>query len=243
VASIPSLFIPANPPTPPSASAASPKIPLIETVVQLSRKVEFWFIFAAFSVYVGLFNSISSLLNQILSPHGFSETEAGITGAILIVVGLISAAIFSPITDRHKHYLLTIKILVPIIAASYIGFIFAPNASTIIPSYVVAGILGASSFALLPVVLEFLVEITYPLSIEVGSTTCWTGGQILGAIFIISENALKESESADLPRNMNRALIFQAVLAAVIVPLPLCVGLFGMNVRRRRLEADQRQGS
>ncbi|KAK2762052.1 hypothetical protein FQN54_001058 [Arachnomyces sp. PD_36] len=239
VASIPALFIPANPPTPPSASAASPKIPLMETITKLSQRVEFWFIFAAFSVYVGLFNSVSSLLNQILSPHNFSETEAGITGGILILVGLISAAIFSPITDRHKHYLWTIKVLVPIIAASYVGLIFAPRASGIIPSYVVAAILGGSSFALLPVTLEFLVEITYPLSIEVGSTACWTGGQILGAIFIIAENALKAPENADPPRNMSRALIFQAVFAAVTVPLPLCVGFFGMNVKRRRLEADQ----
>lgn len=211
--------------------------------MKLSQKIEFWFIFAAFSVYVGLFNSVSSLLNQILAPQGFSETEAGVTGGILIVVGLVSAAICSPITDRHKHYLTTIKALIPIIAASYIGLIFAPRASTIVPSYVVAGILGAASFALLPVVLEFLVEITYPLSIEVGSTACWTGGQILGAIFIIVENALKASGNDDPPRNMNRALIFQAVLAVAIVPLPLCIGLFGMNVRRRRLEADQGQGS
>lgn len=192
---------------------------------------------------MGLFNSVSSLLNQILAPHGFSETEAGITGAILIIVGLVSAAIFSPVTDKHKHYLVTIKVLIPVIAAAYIGLIFSSSASSIIPSYVVAAILGASSFALLPVVLEFLVEITYPLSIEVGSTACWAGGQILGAVFIIAENALKASEEDDPPRHMTKALIFQAVFAAVTVPLPLCVGLFGMNVRRRRLEADQGQGS
>lgn len=211
--------------------------------MELSKKIEFWFILVSFSVYVGLFNSVSSLLNQILAPHGFSETEAGITGGILIVVGLLSAAIFSPVTDRHKQYLITIKILVPVIGASYIGLIFASSAPTIIPAYVVAAILGASSFALLPVVLEFLVEITYPLSIEVGSTMCWTGGQILGAIFIIAENALKAPETDDPPRHMTKALIFQAVFAVVIVPLPLCIGLFGMNVRRRRWEADQGQGS
>lgn len=65
----------------------------------------------------------------------------------------------------------------------------------------------------------------------------------MGAIFIIAENALKASENADPPRHMTRALIFQAVFAVATVPLPLCVGLFGMNVRRRRLEADQGQGS
>jgi cyanate permease len=125
---------------------------------QLLGTLEFWLILIPFSVYVGFFNSVSSLLNQILSPHGFSQTEAGIAGGILIVVGLVMAAIISPLTDRFKHYLGTIRVLVPIIAASYIGLVFAPGSSAgIAPSYVVMALMGASSFALLPVVLEYLV--------------------------------------------------------------------------------------
>jgi MFS family permease len=188
---------------------------------------------------VGLFNSISSLFNQILEPHNFSETQAGIAGGLLILVGLFASAICSPITDRHKHYLATIKILVPIIAVTYIGFVFAPSSRSVAGPYVAAALLGASSFALLPVILEYLVEITYPISPEIGSTICWIGGQLLGAIFIIIENALKAGPRADPPLNMTRALIFQAVIAAVVVPLPLCLGLFGREVRMRRFEAER----
>jgi MFS family permease len=158
---------------------------------------------------------------------------------LLIVVGLISSAIFSPITDRHKHYLGTTKILVPIIAATYIAFVFAPASRTIAVPCVIAALLGASSFALLPVILEYLVEITYPMSPEIGSTICWTGGQLFGAIFIIVENALKAGPRADPPQNMTRALIFQAVIAAAAVPFPLSLGLFGREVRMRRFEAER----
>ncbi|PLB55058.1 permease of the major facilitator superfamily [Aspergillus steynii IBT 23096] len=241
IASLPSFFLPANPPTPPSASsAATVQAPLLPALGQLLRTLEFWLILIPFSVYVGFFNSVSSLLNQILSPYDFSETEAGIAGGILIVVGLISSAIISPITDRFKHYLGTIRVLVPIVAICYIALIFAPDSPAgIAPSYVVLAILGAASFGLLPVVLEYLVEITYPFSPEIGSTTCWTGGQLLGAIFILIQDALKAGDRASPPGNMQRALIFSAVIAAVAVPFPICIGLFGRDVRRRRLDLDR----
>jgi MFS family permease len=240
VASIPSFFIPATPPTPPSASSATTKTPLLPAVSQMLKTLEFWLILIPFGVYVGFFNSVSSLLNQILSPHGFSETDAGIAGGILIVVGLISSAILSPLTDKYKHYLGTIRILVPIVAISYIALVFAPPSSAgIAPSYVIMAILGASSFGLLPVVLEYLVEITHPFSPEIGSTICWTAGQLLGAVFILVQDALKANSRANPPLNMRNALIFSAVVACVAAPFPLCIGLFGRDVRRRRLDLDR----
>ncbi|KAF9887996.1 hypothetical protein FE257_009385 [Aspergillus nanangensis] len=240
IASLPSFFIPAKPPTPPSASSTITKTPLVPALTQLLKTLEFWLIMVAFAVYVGFFNSVSSLLNQILAPYNFSETEAGIAGGILIVVGLISAAIVSPITDRFKHYLATIRILVPIVAITYIAVIFAPSSPVgIAPSYVVLALMGASSFALLPVVLEYLVEITYPFSPEIGSTICWTGGQLLGAVFILIQDALKAGDDADPPQNMRNALIFSAVIAVVAAPFPMCIGLFGRDVRRRRLDIDR----
>lgn len=240
VAAIPSFFLPAAPPTPPSASSAVPHTPLGIATYRLIGTWEFWQILIPFSVYVGFFNSVSSLLNQILSPYNFSETEAGIAGAILIVVGLVTSAIMSPITDRYKHYLGTIRVLVPIVAVTYIGLIFAPSSPAgIPPSYVVMALLGASSFALLPIVLEYLAEITYPLSPEIGSTICWTGGQLLGACFILIQDALKAGADAGPPYNMRNALIFAAVVAVVAAPFPLTIGLFGRVVQRRRLDVDR----
>ncbi|OJI81145.1 hypothetical protein ASPTUDRAFT_805396 [Aspergillus tubingensis CBS 134.48] len=242
VAALPSFFIPSQPPTPPSASSASTNAstPLLPAITQLLKTLEFYLILIPFSIYVGFFNSVSSLLNQILEPYSYTETEAGIAGGLLIIVGLIASAIISPLTDRYKHYLATIRTLVPIVAITYIALIFAPpSPAGIAPSYVVCSLLGASSFALLPVVLEYLVEITYPFSPEIGSTICWTGGQLLGAIFILVQDALKAGENASPPVNMQNALIFSAVVAVVAAPWPLCIGCFGRDVRRRRLDVDR----
>jgi FLVCR family MFS transporter 7 len=203
-----------------------------------------------FTIYVGLFNSSSSLINQILQPYSFSETQAGIAGALLIVVGLVTSAVTSPIIDRTKTFLFAIKLQVPIIAIAYLAFTWAPQTRTIAAAYAILSILGAASFSLVPVVLEYLIELTHPVSPEVTSTICWSGGQLLGGIFILISGALRapgaNDGSADNhtdrpPGNMWKALIFQTVIALVVVPLPLALGCCGRDrkVRMRRVEADK----
>jgi FLVCR family MFS transporter 7 len=77
IAAIPSFFIPDHPPTPPSASATEQKTPLSQSVQQLYGNGRFYLIFIPFAIYVGFFNAVSSLIAQILTPYGFSETQSG----------------------------------------------------------------------------------------------------------------------------------------------------------------------
>lgn len=208
----------------------------------MSKNLEVWLILTPFAIYVGFFNSISSLLNQMMNPYGFSDDEAGIGGAVLIVVGLVAAAITSPILDRTKKFLFAIRCLIPIVAISYLIFTWMPETKAIAGPYVVLAILGASSFALVPCALEYLIELSHPLSPEVTSTIAWAGGQLFGAIFIIISDALRAGENASPPRNMKNALVFQAVIALVIAVFPLALGLFGRadKVALRRIASDER---
>ncbi|KAK4166406.1 major facilitator superfamily domain-containing protein [Cladorrhinum sp. PSN259] len=239
VSSIPSFFIPARPPTPCSPSSVTTKLSLKESASVLLKCPEFFLLFIPFAIYVGLFNSISSLLNQILLPHGYTEEEAGIAGAILIVVGLVTSAVTSPLIDKYKAYLLGVRLAVPLIGLSYLVFIFMPETKTLAGPYIVMAILGAACFSLVPVVVEYLVELTHPVSPEVTSTLAWSGGQVLGGIFIIISGALKEDDG-----DMRNALIFSAVMALVAVPLPLLLGCFGRKdmLALRRVRSDEVEG-
>jgi hypothetical protein len=203
-----------------------------------------------FAFYVGLFNNVSSLINQILQPYSFSENEAGIAGALLIVVGLVTSAVTSPIIDKTKTFLFAIKLQVPIIAIAYLAFTWAPQTRSIAAPYAILSILGAASFSLVPVVLEYLIELTHPVSPEVTSTICWSGGQLLGGIFILASDALRapgindgtaDNHTTRPPGNMWRALILQTVIAMIVIPLPLALGCCGRDrkVRMRRVEADK----
>ena len=230
---------------------------LVPSLKECLRSPPFYIVFITFSVYVGSFNSFSSLLNQILYPYAYSEDEAGICGAILIVVGLVTAAIMSPVFDRTHAYLAGIKILCTFIALAYVALIWAPQTRGLAAPYVLSAIEGAASFALLPISLEYLVEITFPASPEVSSTICWAGGQLLGGIFIVILNALKDQRPINLeqvrevgrgaggdsrpPGNMFKALVFQGALALAVLPLPLMLGIkrLGMAHREGRLTVDE----
>lgn len=178
-----------------------------------------------------------------MAPYGFSDDESGIAGAILIVVGLVVAAITSPILDRTKAFLLTIKIAAPLIGICYLIFIWMPTTRAIAGPYIVLAILGGASFSLVPVVTEYLVELTHPVSPEVTSTLAWAGGQLFGALFIIISDALKAGANASPPNNMTNALVFEAVVALAVLPLPLCVGLFGRRDKTvlRRVQSDRNE--
>ena len=193
-----------------------------------------------FSIFVGLFNAVSSLINQVVIPYGYSETQGGISAGILIGSGLVSAAITSPLNDRYKWYLGAIRLLVPISGVMYLCLIYAPASSYgIWPTYLVCGILGASSFSMLPIVLEYLAEVTYPYSPEIGSTLSWSAGQLFGGIFIIIQSQLTASSTANPPYNMHKSLIFSAVVAMVFTPFPLALSLVHRKVTQRRLEFGQ----
>lgn len=95
-------------------------------------------------------------------------------------------------------------------------------------------------------VLEYLVEITFPASPEVTSVVCWAGGQLLGGVFIVIMNALKESGGNPAgdrpPANMYRALVFEAAFACAAIPLPLLLGTKFLGLQgesRKRFVLDE----
>ncbi|KAI4101624.1 MAG: hypothetical protein L6R37_004857 [Teloschistes peruensis] len=257
-ATIPSLFIPARPPTPPSFSSTHPPPPLKQTLHLLATNKNYLLLTTAFAIYVGLFNALSSLLTSILTPHAYTETQSGIAGALLILVGLATAAITSPLVDRSKKYLLFIRTLVPVIAAAYVAFIFAPGTHNVVAPYTICALLGAASFALVPVALEWGVEVTWPAGPEAGSTVLWAGGQLLGGVFIVACDALRgpgregegggggkgegggtgEGEGEGRGGDMGKGLVLMAVLAVGAVP---CVGFLGRV--GGRLEVDKGGGA
>ncbi|KAI5837831.1 major facilitator superfamily domain-containing protein [Morchella snyderi] len=237
VACVPCVLVQARPPTPPCASAATLKLPFKEALSAVLKNKEFWIVWLLFSIYLGFFNAMSSLLNQIMLPYGYTADEAGIAGAALILVGLITSAIISPLIDRTHSFLLAIKIQVPLVAACYIALIWVVDVNgALAPPYIVCAVLGAASFSLLPVVLEWVVELTHPVSPELTSSLLWCGGQVLGAVFLLVMDALKDVGDGG---KMGRSLIFEAVVAAAVCPLVLVLGRGSGGGVNRRIEIDK----
>ncbi|KAL6414157.1 hypothetical protein AUP68_00675 [Ilyonectria robusta] len=224
---LPGFFIPEAPPTPPAPSGVTMRLPILESLRRLITSLEFFLIIIPFWVFTGFFVATTTLINQIVKPYGFSDTEAGIGGGLLIVLGLIASGIAAPIVDRNKKYLFVVKCGVVLGALCYLALIWVPTSREVGALYALLGVLGVASLAIVPVVLEVLTELSYPVGPEITSTIAWAVGQLLGGCFILLGNAMKAGQDAHIPRNLTNFVIFQAVFALALVPLPLSLGLFG----------------
>ncbi|ANB15860.1 hypothetical protein AWJ20_3504 [Sugiyamaella lignohabitans] len=219
-----SFIVPIRPELPACPSSTIVKMGANDSIKMLLTSIKFIAVLVMFSIYVGFFNAFSTYTAQIMVPYGYSTNEAGIAGAILIVCGIVFAAVTSPLVDRTHIFIWIIVIQVPLICGGYIAAVFmCTESGQLVGPYLVSAILGATSFSLLPIFLEWTQEQTSPADPAVSSSLLWIGGQLFGAIFIIVMNALKYPDNVgNPPGNMRRSLIFQAVIA--------CVGLLPIIV-------------
>ena len=58
----------------------------------------------AFVLWRGLINSLLTVLAQLLRPAGYSASDAGLVGALLLVAGLPSTAATAVALDRTHAY-------------------------------------------------------------------------------------------------------------------------------------------
>ena len=117
---------------------------------------------------------------------------------------------------------------------------FAPQTRTVAAPYLVAALLGAASFCLVPLALELLVEVTYEdVGAEVSSCTCWAGGQLGGGVVIVVMDAMRgawKGGSGEPPDNMRAGLVLLAVVCWIVMPCAMVLGFWGLG-RRKREEA------
>lgn len=228
VACAPAPFLPSAPPSPPSALAASPRLNFWAALRELSHNRPFYLMFASFAVFLSAFQATGDLANEIVQPYGFNEVNAGIATALMVIAGIIAAAIASPILDRTKSHLLAVKIIVPLIALSYTVFIFIPQTKSVAALFTIFAIMGATSFAITPGTLEYQAEMGHPVSPEILRVMCWSGGQLLSAIFIMVMQSLTNAKpwAGQTPQSIFQGLVFQAVMVWAVVPLTLLTGVW-----------------
>ncbi|CAE6494813.1 unnamed protein product [Rhizoctonia solani] len=239
------LLIQRAPPIPPTYSGSRPSPPpsqvlraLLgrsrqgEATMVLRERTDAVIITLSFGSLVAAFTAVSVLLAQVIAPYGYDSGAAGIMGAVSILSGVVGAIIASPIFDRYlTHHLgMASKIIVPILSACYIGFIWAVRENNAAGPYVVLVVMGIGSFTLLPIALEMGCEITR--SPEVSSAALWSVGNLFTLVFItVMDHLRDDSPSANPPSNMRKAFIFQA--SFVVACTVFIVGLKAKQTRRQ----------
>ncbi len=120
---------------------------------------DFWLlIFIAF-VALAIFNGVSSLIEDIILPRGFTSTDAGTLGALIIVGSIIGAVVLSYFSDkqRKRRRFLFIGILLAI--PGMFGIAYATSYALLL----VSGFwLGFFLVGIGPIGFQYGAEIVHP---------------------------------------------------------------------------------
>ncbi|ORZ06032.1 major facilitator superfamily domain-containing protein [Absidia repens] len=235
---IPTIFIPRQPKTPPSFSAsthAERRQPLLKTLWTLLTNYNFLIIAVTFGILCGLASTVTSMLPQIVQPYGISYDEASYLGVAFIVAGIIGAIATGIFIDRTKLHKWVLRLYVPIVGFLYLALLMVVKKDNYDVIIAICAILGFFMFSLLPVALELSIECTYPISETISSSSLWMCSQVLGLIFLVALNALRD-DNGDPPGNIRKGLIL-----ATCVAMPTMIFTTIYNSPNKRMDVEKEQ--
>jgi MFS family permease len=148
-----------RPPTPPDAEPSSaPTLMLVGVRHALSVRPFAIFLVIAF-VTMGVFNGLSTWVEQIVRPRGFSSVEAGNVGALLLLGGVFGAIVIATLSDRSQR---RVPFLGVALIASAPALLWLTTAESLAGLDTAAFVLGFFMTSALPVGMQYSAEITAP---------------------------------------------------------------------------------
>jgi len=171
----------------------------------------YWLMFIFF-IGLGVFNSLTTWIEDILRPRGFTPTQAGITGGLMIFGGILGALILPILSDtyRKRKPFITLAVFGSILGMA--GIIFAEGYFILLLSGFVFGFFLLSAG---PVGFQYGAEITFPASEGTSNGLLLLAGQISGIAFIFGLDLFKSPVTGSMTIPLVVLLIFMIIGLAV----------------------------
>ena len=184
-----------GPPTAPCRPDQEERSLVIDGFKSTLRTRDFNWLMLIFFIGLGVFNSVTTWIEDILRPRGFSATQAGVTGGMMIFGGIVGALIIPMLSDHYRKR-------TPFIIIALTGATLGLAVITFATSYWAVLASGAAlGFFLLssgPIGFQYGAEITYPASEGTSNGILLLMGQISGIAFIFGMDSFKSSISGSM---------------------------------------------
>jgi MFS family permease len=184
-----------NPPTPPCSPEQEKRSLVFEGLKQALNKRQFILLMIIFFIGLGVFNAVTTWIENIVGPRGFSITQAGMTGGLMIVGGIAGALVIPALSDRFRRR-------VPFILLSLAGATIGLAGVTFAAAY---WLLLASAFAMGffllsagPIGFQYGAEVTHPAPEGTTNGMLLLMGQISGIGFIIGMDVFKSKATGSM---------------------------------------------
>ena len=169
---------------------------MFDGLKHLFKRTDFIVLVFIFFLGLGAFNGVSTGIENIVSPRGFSTSQAGMLGGIMLAGGIIGALVLPPLSDKyHKRKPFILVALVGLIPG-LIGITFANSYWLLLLSGFIFGFFLLSSG---PVVFQYGAEIAHPAPEGTSNSLLWFMGQVSGIAFIFGMDVFRTSEGSMVP--------------------------------------------
>jgi cyanate permease len=199
-----------GPPTAPCLPHEEERLLAMDGLKMMLRSKEFILLLIIFFIGLGVFNCVTTWIENILSPRGFSSTQAGITGGLMIIGGIIGALVIPILSDYYSKRIPFIIVALAGATLGLIGITFATNYALLLTSGATLGFFLLSSG---PIGFQYGAEITYPASEGTSNGLLLLIGQISGIAMIFGLDSFKST----LNGSMTKPLFFLIGLMAVSI--------------------------
>jgi len=167
----------------------------IDGLKLIFRNRDFKWLMLIFFIGLGVFNAVTTWIENILGPRGFTAEQAGITGGLMIIGGIFGALIIPMLSDSRKKRIPFILIALAGSTLGLAGITFATNYTLLLVSGTVFGFFLLSSG---PIGFQYGAEVTYPVSEGTSNGFLLMMGQVSGIAFIFGMDAFKDAGTGSM---------------------------------------------
>jgi len=206
------IFARENPSTPPYENENKSEPLMFEGIKHIFRQRDFILLMVIFFIGLGIFNGVSTWIEKIVEPRGFSISQAGTLGGVMLIGGILGAIIMPLFSDRYLKRKPFITMSLIGLMPGLIGMTFAKSYWLLLASGFVFGFFLLSAG---PIGFQYGAEITFPAPEGTSNSTLLVMGQISGILFIFGMDSFKSNNSGSMTFSM-LILIGLTLLSAIL---------------------------
>lgn len=183
------------PPTPPCEPGQAVRALMLDGLKHAFTIRAFWLYLLVSFIGLGIFNGLNTWVENIIRPRGFTPTDAGTLGALMIAGGLVGAILLPALSDKQRkrrpYLILAFAGAIP----GLLGLTFATSAPLLFGSAILLGFFLVSA---MPIGMQYAAEITYPTPEGTSNGLIQLFGQ--GAVvFVYIMEAMKSPDGSFTP--------------------------------------------
>ena len=189
------IFAREKPPTAPCPPGHEERVLMFDGLKKMLRQKEFIVLLVIFFIGLGMFNSVSTWIENIVRPRGFSISQAGMLGGLMLIGGILGAIVMPLFSDKYRKRKTFILVSLIGLMPGLVGMTFFTSYALLLGSGFVFGFFLLSAG---PIGFQYGAEMTYPAPEGTSNNLLLVMGQISGIVFIFGMDMLKAPETGSM---------------------------------------------